>query len=124
MRRNPVTGKTVLIIDDEFSIREMLTVALEMPGYEYIGAGSQKTHATIIDHRTNSVLCDLMMPKVSGIELTRRLNINSTTAEIPVIMLTNKSEEDNKIQGLAVSPDDYITKPLFPRKLVTRLKVV
>lgn len=122
---NPVTGKKVLIIDDESSIREMIAIALEMAGYEYLEAENiQQAHEIIVDHRPDLILVDWMMPGGSGIELTRRLKKDTTTAEIPVIMLTAKSEEDNKIQGLEVGADDYITKPFSPRELVARLKAV
>ncbi|RUM55417.1 MAG: DNA-binding response regulator, partial [Marinomonas sp.] len=120
-----MTGKKVLIIDDEAPIREMIAVALEMAGYEYMEAeNSQQAHEMIVDHRPDLVLVDWMMPGGSGVELTRRLKKDATTAEIPVIMLTAKSEEDNKIQGLEVGADDYITKPFSPRELVARLKAV
>ena len=65
-----------------------------------------------------------MLPNTSGIELARRLKKDHVTAEIPIIMLTAKTEEDNKIQGLEVGADDYITKPFSPRELVARLKAV
>ncbi|WP_191601634.1 phosphate regulon transcriptional regulator PhoB [Marinomonas algicola] len=120
-----MTSKTVLIIDDESSIREMIAIALEMAGYNYFEAeNSQQAYEIIIDNRPDLILCDWMMPGGSGIELTRRLKRDSLTAEIPVIMLTAKSEEDNKIQGLEVGADDYITKPFSPRELVARLKAV
>jgi two-component system phosphate regulon response regulator PhoB len=65
-----------------------------------------------------------MLPGTTGIELARRLKRNELTADIPIIMLTAKGEEDNKIQGLEVGADDYITKPFSPRELVARLKAV
>jgi two-component system phosphate regulon response regulator PhoB len=70
------------------------------------------------------VLLDWMMPGTSGIELARRLKREETTAELPIILLTAKGEEDNKIQGLEAGADDYITKPFSPRELVARLKAV
>ena len=120
-----MTGKKVLIIDDESSIREMIAIALEMAGYEYLEADNSRTaYEIIVDHRPDLILVDWMMPGGSGIELTRRLKKDALTAEIPVIMLTAKSEEDNKIQGLEAGADDYITKPFSPRELVARLKAV
>jgi len=70
------------------------------------------------------ILLDWMLPGTSGVELARRLKKEEATAEIPIIMLTAKVEEDNKIQGLEVGADDYITKPFSPRELVARLKAV
>ena len=125
MRVCPVTGKKVLIIDDEAPIREMIAVALEMAGYEYMEAeNSQQAHEMIVDHRPDLVLVDWMMPGGSGVELTRRLKKDATTAEIPVIMLTAKSEEDNKIQGLEVGADDYMTKPFSMDELEARIEAI
>ncbi|MDX1634780.1 MAG: phosphate regulon transcriptional regulator PhoB [Marinobacter sp.] len=120
-----MSGKTVLIVDDEAPIREMIAVALEMADYECLEAGDAKTaHSMIIDRQPDLVLLDWMLPGTSGVELARRLKREEITAEIPIIMLTAKVEEDNKIQGLEVGADDYITKPFSPRELVARLKAV
>ncbi|MDR5860151.1 phosphate regulon transcriptional regulatory protein PhoB [Halomonas eurihalina] len=120
-----MTAKTVLIVDDEAPIREMIAVALEMADYHVLEAdNAQAAHAMIVDHQPDLVLLDWMMPGTSGIELARRLKREETTAEMPIIMLTAKTEEDNKIQGLEAGADDYITKPFSPRELVARLKAV
>lgn len=120
-----MTSKTVLIVDDEAPIREMIAVALQMAGYQYLEAeNAQVAHALIVDHQPDLVLLDWMMPEVSGIELARRLKRDSMTAAIPIIMLTARSEEDNKIQGLETGADDYITKPFSPRELVARIKAL
>ncbi|MFL1407446.1 phosphate regulon transcriptional regulator PhoB [Marinobacter sp. M1N3S26] len=118
-------SKTVLIVDDEAPIREMIAVALEMADYNYLeAADAREAHALIVDKQPDLVLLDWMLPGTSGVELARRLKKDETTAEIPIIMLTAKVEEDNKIQGLEVGADDYITKPFSPRELVARLKAV
>jgi len=120
-----MTAKTVLIVDDEAPIREMIAVALEMADYRVLEAdNAQAAHAMVVDHQPDLVLLDWMMPGTSGIELARRLKREPTTAELPIIMLTAKGEEDNKIQGLEAGADDYITKPFSPRELVARLKAV
>jgi len=120
-----MTGKTVLIVDDEASIREMIAVALEMADYNYLEAADAKeAHSLIVDKQPDLVLLDWMLPGTSGVELARRLKKDEATSEIPIIMLTAKVEEDNKIQGLEVGADDYITKPFSPRELVARLKAV
>lgn len=117
--------KSILIVDDEQPIREMIAVALEMAGYNSLQASNAKdAHAMIIDEKPVLVLLDWMMPGTSGIELARRLRKDPTTKDVPVIMLTAKAEEDNKIQGLEAGVDDYITKPFSPRELVARLKAV
>lgn len=120
-----MTSKTVLIVDDEAAIREMIAVALQMAGYQCLQAeNAQTAHALIVDHQPDIILLDWMMPEVSGIELARRLKRETAYAEIPIIMLTARSEEDNKIQGLEAGADDYITKPFSPRELIARLKAV
>jgi|TARA_R100001244_G_scaffold48077_1_gene42929 two-component system phosphate regulon response regulator PhoB len=120
-----MTGKTVLIVDDEAPIREMIAVALEMADYDYLeAADAREAHALIVDKQPDLILLDWMLPGTSGVELARRLKKEEATAEIPIIMLTAKVEEDNKIQGLEVGADDYITKPFSPRELVARLKAV
>lgn len=118
-------AKRVLIVDDEAPIREMIAVALEMAGYECMEAeDAQQAHAHIVDNKPDMVLLDWMMPGTSGIEFARRLRRDQLTADIPIIMLTAKAEEDNKVQGLDAGVDDYITKPFSPRELVARLKTV
>ncbi len=120
-----MSGKTVLIVDDEPAIREMIAIALEMADYDYLEAeDAREAHALIVDRHPDLILLDWMLPGTSGVELARRLKREETTAEIPIIMLTAKAEEDNKIQGLEVGADDYITKPFSPRELVARLKAV
>ncbi|BBB27917.1 phosphate regulon transcriptional regulator PhoB [Amphritea japonica] len=119
------SGKRVLIVDDEAPIREMIAVALEMAGYECMEADSaQAAHPMIVDNLPDMILLDWMMPGISGIEFARRLRKDEMTSDIPIIMLTAKTDEDNKIQGLETGIDDYITKPFSPRELVARLKTV
>jgi two-component system phosphate regulon response regulator PhoB len=120
-----MTDRKILIVDDESAIRDMLRVALEMANFEVLEAGNaQDAHALTIDEKPDLILLDWMMPGTSGLELARRLKRDEVTAAIPIIMLTAKGEEDNKIQGLDVGADDYITKPFSPRELVARLKAV
>jgi two-component system phosphate regulon response regulator PhoB len=117
--------KTILIVDDESSIRDMLRVALEMADYNCLEASdAQQAHSLIVDQKPDLILLDWMLPGTSGIELARRLKRDEVTAHIPIIMLTAKGEEDNKVQGLEVGADDYITKPFSPRELCARLKAV
>jgi two-component system, OmpR family, phosphate regulon response regulator PhoB len=118
-------NKRVLIVDDESAIREMIRVALEISEFECIEASNaQEAHAQIIDNKPDLVLLDWMLPGTSGVELLRRLKREELTKSVPVIMLTAKGELDNKIQGLDVGADDYITKPFAPRELMARIKAV
>ncbi|HSH49623.1 MAG TPA: phosphate regulon transcriptional regulator PhoB, partial [Halomonas sp.] len=120
-----MTAKTVLIVDDEAPIREMIALSLEMADYRVLEADSAQTaHALIVDHQPDLVLLDWMMPGTSGIELARRLRRDPVTAELPIIMLTARGEEDSKVQGLEAGADDYIAKPFSPRELIARLKAV
>ena len=120
-----MAGKLILIVDDEAPIREMIAIALEMADYDCLEAeNAQDAHALIVDRRPDLVLLDWMLPGTSGIELARRLKRDELTRALPLIMLTAKGEEDNKILGLEVGADDYITKPFSPRELVARLKAV
>lgn len=120
-----MSNKTILVVDDEASIRDMLRVALEMAEYSVMeAADAQEAHGLIIDNKPDLILLDWMLPGASGVELARRLKREDVTQEIPIVMLTAKGEEDNKIQGLEVGADDYITKPFSPRELVARLKAV
>jgi two-component system phosphate regulon response regulator PhoB len=112
-----------LIVDDEFAIRDMLRMALELADFRCIEAQDiQTAYQLIVDERPALVLLDWMLPGGSGLELMRRLKREDRTREMPVIMLTAKTAEDNVIQGLDVGADDYITKPFAPRELIARIR--
>lgn len=118
-----MSDRTVLVVEDELAIRDMLRMALELAGFHCIEAENiQDAYALVVDERPELVLLDWMLPGGSGLELLRRLKRNDSTRELPVIMLTAKTTEDNVIQGLDVGADDYITKPFAPRELVARIK--
>jgi len=117
--------RTVLIVEDEFAIRDMLRMALEIADFNVLEAENiQDGYTQVVDHRPDIVLLDWMLPGGSGIELLRRLKREEGTAELPVIMLTAKTAEDNVIQGLDVGADDYITKPFAPRELIARIRAL
>lgn len=117
--------RTILIVDDEAPIREVIRVGLEMAGYECLEAESAaEAHALIVDRNPDLVLLDWMMPQTSGIELLRRLRREVVWKNLPVILLTAKGEEDNRVQGLNVGADDYITKPFSSRELQARIKAL
>lgn len=117
--------QTILIVDDESSIREMVRLSLDVAGYAVLEAGDTRTaHALIVDKQPDLVLLDWMLPGTSGMEFLRRLRRDEQTKEVPVIMLTARTEEDSKLLGLEGGADDYITKPFSPRELVARIKAV
>jgi two-component system phosphate regulon response regulator PhoB len=115
----------ILIVEDESAIRDMIRMGLEMAEFECIEAENiQDAYALVHDHNPDLILLDWMLPNGSGVELLRRLKRDDVTANVPVIMLTAKSAEDNKIQGFDAGADDYVTKPFAPRELVARIKAV
>ena len=116
---------TILIVDDEASIRDMVGITLDLAGYNSISAATaHDAHISVIDNKPDLILLDWMLPGGSGIELARRLRRDEVTTNIPIIMLTAKASEDNKVQGLMEGVDDYVTKPFSPRELVARIKTV
>ena len=116
---------TVLVVEDECAIRDMLRMALEIADLRCIEAGDiREAYALVVDERPDIVLLDWMLPGGSGLELLHRLKRNDSTREVPVIMLTAKTTEDNVIQGLDVGADDYITKPFNPRELIARVRAL
>jgi two-component system phosphate regulon response regulator PhoB len=120
-----MTESTILIVDDESAIRDMVGITLDLAGFSAISAAdAHEAHVCIIDNKPDLVLLDWMLPGGSGIELARRLRRDEITTNIPIIMLTAKASEDNKVQGLNEGVDDYITKPFSPRELVARIKTV
>lgn len=123
---NSIKNDRILIVDDEMPIREMIHTALDLAGYSCLEAeDARQAHQMIVDQRPALVLLDWMLPNgMSGIELCRRLKRDESLQEIPVIMLTARGEEDNKVQGLDAGADDYMTKPFSTRELVSRIKAV
>jgi two-component system phosphate regulon response regulator PhoB len=116
---------SILIVEDEPAIREMVRFALERAGFSCREAhDGERALVSIADQRPDLVLIDWMLPGISGIDLARRLKREETTKETPVIMLTARGEEEDRIRGLEVGADDYVTKPFSPRELVARIKAV
>jgi two-component system phosphate regulon response regulator PhoB len=117
--------KRVLIVEDEQPIREMVTFALESAGYEIQEAtDAREAQNLIAEGLPDLILLDWMLPGMSGIDYARRLKKEELTREIPVIILTARTEEEDKILGLDSGADDYVTKPFSPRELVARIKAV
>lgn len=116
---------TILVVDDEAPIREMIKHVLDLEGFHCIEAeDANQAHALIVDRNPDLVLLDWMLPQTSGIELIRRLKRSQSIELPPVIMLTAKAEEQNRIQGLNEGADDYISKPFSPRELIARVNAV
>lgn len=115
----------VLIVDDEQAIREMIAGALELARFSTLQAEDGLTaYQIVIDERPDIILLDWMLPSLNGIALARRLKKESATQDIPIILLTAKSEEENKVLGFDAGADDYITKPFSTRELISRIQAV
>lgn len=121
---NTVTTK-LLIIDDEAAIREMIAFTLRRNGFEISEAGDgREARIQLAESRPDLILLDWMLPDISGIELAHQFKKDNNLSDIPVIMLTARGEEDDKVRGLEAGADDYITKPFSPRELSARIKAV
>ena len=115
----------ILIIEDESAIREMLGYTLMKEGYVCEDAADVEDARTMISRsRPDLILLDWMLPGMSGIDFARRLRSDTDTQNIPIIMLTAKGEEADKVRGLDTGADDYITKPFSTKELMARLRAV
>jgi len=120
-----MSAKSILIVEDEKPIRDMIAFGLRRAGFQIIEAADCATaQARVVDNNPDLVLIDWMLPDMSGLELTRWVKKNETTRDVPVIMLTARCEEDDKVRGLQGGADDYITKPFSPRELLARIEAV
>lgn len=112
----------ILIVEDEPAIREMVSYALRQSDFELLEAeDAQQAYGLIADHKPDLVLLDWMLPGQSGLEMARRLRKDAPTAELPIIMLTARGEESDKVRGLECGADDYVSKPFSPRELKARI---
>jgi len=124
-RRWPKPMRQILIVEDERPIREMIAFGLRRAGFEVVEAEDCKEARTrMADRRPDLVLVDWMLPDMSGLELTRALKKDKDTKEMPVILLTARAEEQDKVSGLEGGADDYVTKPFSPRELLARINAV
>ena len=120
-----MTGRQILVVEDERPIREMIAFGLRRAGFEVVEAeDTRAARASIADRRPDLVLVDWMLPDMSGLELTRALKRDKDTRELPIIMLTARAEEQDKVSGLEGGADDYVTKPFSPRELLARINAV
>jgi two-component system alkaline phosphatase synthesis response regulator PhoP len=117
--------KKILIIDDEINIIELITMNLERNGFEVISCLTGEEGIRLVkEQKPDLILLDLMLPGISGVEVCKRVQSDSETKNIPIIMLTAKANESDKIIGLEIGADDYITKPFSVRELVARVKAL
>lgn len=117
--------KRILIVDDEPSIRDMVAFAIRRSGWEPVhAADTQAAELAIAERIPDLILLDWMLPGQSGLDYARRLRRDQLTREIPIIMLTAKGEEGDRVGGLEAGVDDYVVKPFSTRELVARIKAV
>jgi len=115
----------ILIVEDEQAIREMVCLALDQAGFECVQAadtGEAQRH--ILAGLPDLILLDWMLPGMSGIDYSRKLRHDKLTQSVPVVMLTARTQEEDKVRGLDTGADDYITKPFSPRELIARIKAL
>jgi two-component system, OmpR family, phosphate regulon response regulator PhoB len=120
-----MTPKHILIVEDERPIREMIAFGLKRAGFEVREAeDSRAARSELANKRPDLLLVDWMLPDTSGLELTRALKRDRETRDLPVIMLTARASEADKVAGLDGGADDYLTKPFSPRELLARVNAL
>ncbi|MGQ0430623.1 MAG: phosphate regulon transcriptional regulator PhoB [Gammaproteobacteria bacterium] len=113
----------ILVVEDEQPIRDLIAFGLRRAGFQVaLAESSQTAQASIADRRPDLILLDWMLPDTSGLELARQLRRDEGTRDIPIIMLTARAEEADKVAGLQGGADDYVTKPYSARELVARIQ--
>jgi two-component system phosphate regulon response regulator PhoB len=116
---------TILVIEDEPAIQELISYNLKQAGHQALKADNAEQALNLVQNALpDLILLDWMLPGISGVEFARRLRSDKRTKTIPIIMLTARSEEQDKLTGLETGADDYITKPFSPRELNARVKAV
>lgn len=116
---------TILVVEDEPAIAELLSVNLGFAGHKVLVAENAEIAQSIVEGQLpDLILLDWMLPGMSGVRYARKLRIDERTKEIPIIMLTARTDEGDKVEGLETGADDYITKPFSPKELMARIKAV
>jgi two-component system phosphate regulon response regulator PhoB len=120
-----MSNKRILVVEDEAPIRDMLRFALERAEFRVAAAADvAEARLKIAEQRPDLILLDWMMPGVSGLEFTRELKSSPTTHDLPIIMVTARGEEEDKVRGLNLGCDDYLAKPFSIAELVARIQAV
>lgn len=115
----------ILIVEDEAALVELLTYNLEKAGFQTtVARDGEEAMLAVAEAKPDLVLLDWMLPYVSGIEICRRLRRNPETRDLPVILLTARGEEGDRIRGLESGADDYVVKPFSPTELIARVRAV
>lgn len=124
--RNQLTmAETILVVEDEPAIRELIGFACESSGYAVLRAGSVKEASDLLSqNRVHLILLDWMLPDLSGLQWLDKLKRDERYAAVPLIMLTARGTESDKVAGLDAGADDYVVKPFSPRELIARMRAV
>jgi two-component system, OmpR family, phosphate regulon response regulator PhoB len=118
-------NKQILVVEDESSIRDMLRFALERVEFRVVlAANAQDARLRIAESRPDLILLDWMMPGLSGAEFAKELKSNAHTRDVPIIMVTARAEEEDKVRVLNIGADDYISKPFSFPELIARIQAV
>jgi two-component system phosphate regulon response regulator PhoB len=118
-------NRQILVVEDEAPIREMITFVLEQNGFNTLAAEDFDQALELIkDPYPDLILLDWMLPGGTGVKLAKTLKQNEYTRNIPVIMLTARADEEDKVKGFDAGVDDYVTKPFSPKELIARIKAV
>ena len=118
-------SRKILVVEDEAPIREMISFVLEQNGFNAIEANDiEQALDKVQEPYPDLILLDWMLPGGTGVSLAKKLKQNEYTRNIPVIMLTARSDEDDKVKGFEAGVDDYVTKPFSPKELIARIKAV
>jgi two-component system, OmpR family, phosphate regulon response regulator PhoB len=118
-------NRQILVVEDETPIREMITFVLEQNGFNSIEAKDyEQALALIKEPYPDLILLDWMLPGGTGVKIAKELKRNEYTRNIPIIMLTARSDENDKVKGFDAGIDDYVTKPFSPKELIARIKAV
>lgn len=116
---------SVLVVEDEPDVCELLRFTLSRAKFDTIVANTAEEAIQILENRLPSIaVIDWMLPQMSGIELTKRIRSNPITENLPVLVLTARQEEKNKLEGFSSGADDYVTKPFSPQELIARIKAL
>jgi two-component system, OmpR family, phosphate regulon response regulator PhoB len=115
----------ILLVEDDAAVREVLSLPLQKAGFNVIEATDvRQARQALLEHAPDLVLLDWMLPDISGVEWARDLKTAQHTRDLPIIMLTARGEEEDRVKGLEVGADDYVTKPFSPRELIARIRAV
>lgn len=118
-------NRQILVVEDEAPIREMITFVLEQNGFNVLEAQDyDQAMAQVKEPYPDLILLDWMLPGGTGVKLAKSLKVNEYTRNIPIIMLTARSDEEDKVKGFDAGVDDYVTKPFSPKELIARIKAV